>query len=284
MQTAIITDSTCDLPQALLAEHTIYVVPQYVIWGDEELNDLTDITAEIFFERLQTDPVAPKTSRPTPQDFLTLIEQARQAGAEEIVTILVSDKLSGSVGSARIVQQEVDIPFHIVDSKAVSAALGFQVLAAARARAQGADTQGIITAAEEARRTMRMFFTVDTLDYLHRGGRIGAAQRWIGTALNIKPALYVDIEKGEVAPGERTRTRKRAIEHLYQSFFEGIPSGSTLHVAVVHAVVDDEAQALAERIRTEHNPAELLVTSITPAIGVHAGPGVLGVGGFYTQG
>lgn len=278
---ALITDSTCDLPQNLLEQYNILVVPQYVIFGTEELNDLTQIDPAGFYERLRTDPHHPKTSRPTVPDFMTLIDKARSEGAEEVVTVLVSDKLSGSVGTAHQVQQEVDIPLHIYDSRTVSAGLGFQVLAAARARVEGADVAGIIAAAEDIRRRSRMWFTVDTLEYLHKGGRIGGAARWFGSALQLKPTLTINQETGEVGAGERTRTRSRALQYMSSAIFKGLEGDGALHVGVVHGDTEDDARQLADLIREKYQPETLFIESITPAIGVHGGPGVIGVGTYY---
>ncbi len=278
---ALITDSTCDLPQELLKQYNILVVPQYVIFGTEELNDLTQIDPAGFYKRLRTDPHHPKTSRPTVPDFMELIEKAQEEGAEEVVTVLVSDKLSGSVGTAHQVQQEVAIPFHIYDSRTVSASLGFQVLAAARAREAGANAAGIIAAADVIRRRSRMWFTVDTLEYLHKGGRIGGAARWFGSALQIKPALTIDQDSGEVGAGERTRTRTRALQYLSTAIFEGLEGDGPLHVGIVHGDTEKEAHEFADLIREKYHPETLFIEPITPAIGVHGGPGVIGVGAYH---
>ncbi len=280
---ALISDTTCDIPRDLIAQYDILLVPQYVIWGNRAYNDLTEIDAPTFYERLSRDPLHPTTSRPTVPDYLTLVEQAKANGAEEVVVILVSEPLSGSVPSARLAKQEVDIPFHIVDSMSVSMGLGFQVLAAARARQQGASAQQMIDAAAHVRRRLRVMFTVDTLEFLRRGGRIGGAAALLGTALQIKPSLYVDHTTGTIQPGEKVRTRRKALAAIYDAVLGDVTPTDRLHVAVVHGAAPEEAEEMAQRIQAEHNPAELIVTHISPAIGVHAGPGVLGIG-LYTEG
>jgi DegV family protein with EDD domain len=277
---ALITDSTCDIPADLLERYEIAFASQYLIWGREEYRDRVDIFPEEFYARLKADPNLPSSSQPTVSDFLELIDQAKKLGAEEAVIITISNQLSGTIESAQQAAEKADIPVHVVDSLSGGTGLGLQVLAAARAREAGGDAQAMIKAADRARQTMQFIFFVDTLDNLHRGGRIGGAARLIGSALNLKPVLYVDHKVGRVESGERTRTRKKALERIFQLFFEKIDITRPLHIAVVHSGVPELAQNMAARIRDAYQPVELLVTVISPVMGTHIGPGAVGISGY----
>jgi DegV family protein with EDD domain len=278
---ALIADTTCDVPADLIEHYGIYLLSQYIIWGTEELADGVDITPSAFIERLVRDPVAPKTAQPTASDFVRVIEKAKQAGAEEAVLILISSQMSGTINSAISAQGMVDIPLHIVDSKSISMGIGWQVLAAARAREAGGDAQAMVAAAEKARSTMTVMFVVETLEYLHRGGRIGGASKLVGTALQIKPQLYVDHTTGLIMPGERARTMTKAVERMYQSFIEKMDTSKPMHIAVQHVGARASAEAFADRLRREFPSAEILVGDASPVIGTHCGPGTFGPCGYY---
>ncbi len=278
---AVITDSTCDIPSPYLEQYQIYVAPQYVIWGTESFRDMVDMSPEEFYARLTRDSVHPKSSQPVVKDFLHCLEQAKEAGAQEAVIITISNQLSGTVKSAQQAADLVEMPVHVVDSFSASMGLGFQVLAAARAREAGGGAQELVDAADKVRRTIQVTFSVDTLDYLHRGGRIGGAARLVGTALQLKPQLYVDHSTGRVEPGERTRTRKRALERMVQILRNQMDLTKPVRVAVVHCAVEEEALAMRDRIEQEFQPVELVVTHVTPVIGTHTGPGALGLIGYY---
>jgi DegV family protein with EDD domain len=275
---AIITDSTCDIPLNMLKRYQIGVATQYLVWGTESYRDGVDIDNEAFYDRLANDPIHPKTSQTTPTDFAELI---RESGAREAVVITVGRQLSGTFDSARTAQDLVDIPLHIVDSSSVSIGLGWQVLAAARVRDRGGSIEEIIAAAEDVRdRIRRFFFTVDTLEFLHRGGRIGGAARLFGTALQLKPMLVLDHGTGRVEPGERTRTRARALRRIVETTFEQVDVGRPLRIDVMHGAAPDDARLLIEEVKSRCKPIELITGTVSPIIGVHAGPGVVGIGAY----
>ena len=279
---ALITDSTCDIPDDLLAKYDITVVPSLVIWGDEVLRDRVDIQPEEFYRRLETDPRFPTTSQPTPQDFQKVYSEATQKGASEIIAITVSSAMSGTIESARQAADVADVPVHVVDSRGPTMTVGWQVLAAARAREAGGDAQAMVEAAGRARATMVQFVCLDTLEYLHKGGRIGSAATFIGTMLNIKPLVYINHETGLVEPGRRVRTRKKSLDALVEEFFGQIDIRKTLRVAVLHGNAREAAERIAERIRREFAPAELLVNITVPVLGVHTGPRAVALAG-YTE-
>ncbi|HPV07222.1 MAG: DegV family protein [Aggregatilineales bacterium] len=277
---ALITDSTSDLPQNLRDEYCIYVAPLYLLWGNEQYRDGVDITAEEFYERLPRSTIHPTTSQPTPGDFMNLLEQAKRDGAEEAVIITISDKLSGTYDSALQAAEMEDIPVHVFDSRSVSMGLGFQVLAAARARDAGGDAQAMLAAAEKVRQHINIIFTVDTLEYLHRGGRIGGAAKLIGTALQLKPQLIMSAESGVIEAGAKVRTRKKALESVFTAFVEKLNGHRNLHITVLHVCAQEEAEQLAKRLQDQYHVDELIITSTSPVIGAHAGPGTVGVVGY----
>lgn len=279
---ALITDSTCDLPQALREQYAINVLPLTVIWGDEQLRDGVDILPEAFYDRLVTDPVYPTTSQPTPQDFLNIYERVQQQGAQEIVVITISSAMSGTYESAKLAAPIVDLPVHVVDSKSNSMSLGWQVLAAARAREAGGDVEAMIAAADAARKTMVYIVTLDTLEYLRKGGRIGGASAFIGTLLNFKPQIMVNHETGMVEAGRRTRTRQKAIQALYNDFFDRLNTSKPMRIAVLHNAALPEAEALAARVQAEFAPRELVISIVSPVLGVHTGPRAIALCG-YTE-
>lgn len=278
----VITDSTSDLPEDLRAQYDIRIVPLFVIWGKEQLRDKVDITPEAFYQRLPNDPIHPKTSQPAPGDFLAAYETAKKDGAEEIVVITISSAISGTYQSAKQAADLIDVPVHVYDSKSASMGLGFQVLAAARARQNGADVKGMIAAADAARQNMQFFITLNTLEYLHKGGRINTASRFLGTMLSIKPQIYIDHQTGLIEAGQRARTRGKALEATYQDFFRNIDVRKTLHVAVLHNAARAEAEEMAQRIRENYQPTELFITIVSPVLGVHTGPEAIAIAG-YTE-
>jgi DegV family protein with EDD domain len=277
---ALITDSGCDLADDTLHQYGIGMVPLYIIWGREELRDRIDLTPDEFYNRLVIDPVHPSTSQPHPQDFVQAIERARQSGADEAVIITISSGMSSTYNSALQAATMTDFPVHVIDSKANSLSQGFEVLAAARVRDSGGSVQGIVAAVEQVRSNLATMLYVDTLEYLHKGGRIGRAAMWLGTALNLKPQLYVDHATGKIEPGARARSRSKALEKMYQAFFDQLDTSKPLHIGIVHAQIPDDAQQFAERMQREFDPVEIHIGMTSPVMGVHTGPGAMAFCGY----
>ena len=277
---ALITDSTCDIPQELLDKYDIQVVPLTIIWEEDQYLDGVDLSAADFYKRLDEDPAIPTTSQPTPQQMVRAYDGARNDGAEEILMITISSAMSGTHESALKAAELVDIPVHVLDSKSNSMSLGWQVLAAARVREKGGTMEEMIRAADEARSTMVYIISLDTLEYLHKGGRIGGASHFIGNLLNLKPQISVDHENGTVAAGRRSRTRKRALQDLYDDFFSAVDSSKALHVAVLHNAALEEAQELVRKIEETHKPQELILSIVSPVLGVHTGPRAVAICGY----
>ena len=281
-EVALITDSTCDLPEDLIAQYAIEVVPCVVIWGTEQLRDRVDITPEAFYERLKTASTLPTTAHPTPGDFQAAYDAARSEGARAIVVIAISSQMSGTFGAASSAAQDYPIPVYVIDAHGPTMTVGWQVLAAARAREAGGGASAMIAAAEQARSTMVQFVCPSTLDYLHRGGRIGGAAHLFGSVLNILPLVYIDHETGIVQPGRLVRTLKRAQAALYDDFFAALDTspGRKLHIGVLHSGPVEAHAALVARIRAAYPEAEIIQNITGPVLGLHTGPGALALAGY----
>jgi len=271
---AIMTDSTCDIPVNLIEEYRINVVPLYVVWGDEELLDGRDIDNAGFYARLPQDPIHPKTSQPTPADFVHAIEEL---DADAVVVIALSAALSGTCDSALQARESLDVPVHVFDSRSLSMGLGWQVLAAAREREQGGSVDDMIAAAERVRDRLSLLLTVDTLEYLHRGGRIGSAAKLLGSVVQLKPVLEVNHDTGVLEVASKIRTRKKALREIIEETFRRLDTNESMRAAVLHGAAPGDAETLAEAIRERSDPQELVMAQITPVLGVHGGPGVVGV-------
>lgn len=277
---ALFTDSTCDIPQEMVERYEIGVLPAYVIWGDEQFRDRIDLTPQDFYRRLETDDVYPSSAHPSPAEFLDAYRHAQARGATSIVVLTVSSAMSGTYDAARQAADEFALPVHVVDSKGPTMSLGWQVLAAARVRDKGGDAEAMVAAAEAARARMAQLVYMESIEYLHKGGRIGNAVRLLGTLLKIKPVIYIDHETGVVNVETAARTRKRGIEALYRGFFKRLETEKPLRIAVLHGGVPEEAAALAERIRQEYDPQELLINITGPVLGINTGPNALALAGY----
>ncbi len=280
---AILTDSTCDIPEELIQQYEIQVVPLYIIWGEEQFRDRVDMKPIEFYERLVVDDQRPTSSQATAGDFIKAILHAVEAGATEAIILTISSAMSGTFEMASQAAKEAPIPVTVVDTKGPTMTLGWQVLAAARARNRGVGVEEIVHELEGIRGRMVQLVGMQTLDYLHTGGRIGDAAKWVGSKLNVKPLVKIDHQTGRVAPVSLARTHKALVRMLYKKFFEMVGTGRPLRIAVLHGNNMEEAQALADRIREEYTPEELLMNMTGPVLGINTGPGALALCG-YTEG
>lgn len=279
----IITDSTCDIPDSLLKQYHIQVVPAYIFWGEDQYRDRVNLQPEDFYKGLQTRPQRPTSSQPNATDFKQAYEEAAKRGADEIITLTVSSAMSGTYQSAQDAAKLVNVPVSVVDSKGPTMTLGWQVLAAARAREAGKDIDYILTAVDQVRKKLAQFVAMDTLEYLQKGGRIGDAIKWMGTLLQVKPLVSINHQTGRVEPVTLARTHKSLVEAMYSKFFARLEGQAKLHIAVLHGNVQAEADALAERIRNEFNPVELLINITGPVLGINTGPGALALCGYAEE-
>jgi DegV family protein with EDD domain len=276
-KTAVVTDSTTYMPPDLVTRYNISVAPQVLIWGDQTFQDGVDIQSREFFTRLKTAKVMPTTSQVAVVSFQEIFQDLVNKDFE-VLAVLVSANLSGTVQSAVQAKEllgSAGEKIHIVDSQSVAMALGFQVLAVARALEEGASLKDAIALAEQAQKHTGLFFTPETLEFLHRGGRIGGAQRFVGTMLNMKPILA--IQDGRVEPVERIRTKSKAHTRVLELIVENTRGKSPIRLATLHANAAEEARALLTRAEQELHPVESIFTEVSPTVGTHAGPGTVGL-------
>lgn len=277
---ALVTDSTCDIPADWIKQYDISIVPMTIIFGSQQYLDGVELSAEAFYQRLPIERHHPTTSQPAPKAFAEAYRQAAAKGAEQILTITISSAMSGTMESARQAAQEASIPVHTVDSKSNSMGLGWQVIAAARVRQAGGGLDAMLAAVEQARKDMVYYISLDTIEYLSRGGRIGEAVKFLDSIINIKPLIHVRPDTGTVGASFPARSRKTAIEGLYKEFFRHIDTASPMHITVLHNNALPEAQSLAERVQQEYSPKELFISIVSPALGVHTGPRAIALCGY----
>ena len=267
----VVTDSSSDLPEELAVTHGVEIVPLTIRFGDREFADRREFGSGQFWETLKTSPDLPETSAPSAGSFRDTYERLAEQGADGIAVVCLSSSLSGTYQAAVIAaEQTTAVPVKVVDSHSVSMALGFQVLEAARAAAQGGGLGQVVAAAEAARQRTNLVAALDTLEFLQRGGRIGTTQALLGGLLNIKP--LITIEDGVVAALGRVRTRSRALATLVERAAGLGPS--VQEVAILTGAspdVEQFRQQLAALV-----PAHI-TAEVGPVVGTHTGPGVIGI-------
>lgn len=274
---AFVTDSTCFLPADLLKKHNITMIPQVLIWGEQTFQDGVDIQPSDFYSRLKTAKTMPSTSQISPATMQATFQPLVDQGFEVIGTF-VSSRLSGTMQSAvqaKELMGSAGAKVHIVDSLATSMSLGLIVLAAARAVEGGASLADVIAVAEKTKGNSGLFFAVDTLEFLHRGGRIGGAQRFIGSALNLKPILA--LKEGKVEGVERMRGKSKAHDRVLELIAEQVSGKPNIRIATLHANAAEEAKALLDRAAQQLNPVETIFAEVSPVVGTHTGPGTVGL-------
>ncbi len=271
----VVTDSTSDLPRDVVSRYGIQVVPQILMLGNQTWREGVDIDAPRFYELLRSSSLFPKTSQPSAAEFQDLFARLSQ-DASGIAAIHLSSDLSGTLNSAHAARAALpDLPIEVIDSRSVSMQLGFIVMAAARVAAEGGDLQAVCAAARAMIGKVHVYFIVDTLEYLHRGGRIGGATRLVGSALNLKPVLAV--LDGKIEPIAKIRTRRKALAKVFELLQEEIPAGSRAHMAVVNVAAPNEAAELFRQVEAAFHPVELLANDCGPVVGAHGGPGTVAV-------
>ena len=274
---AVITDSTAYLPDALLKAYSITVTPQILIWGEETFRDGVDIMPDDFYKRLETAKIMPTTSQVAIVDMKAAYEKLLESGYD-VLGIFISAKLSGTMQSAtqgrEMLPKALD-RISIVDSNSTAMAMGFQVLAAARAAQDGANLAECKKLAEKAREHTGVYFVVDTLEFLRRGGRIGGAQALLGSALNIKPIL--ELRDGRIESVEKVRTKSKAMERMIELVALHVASRTPVRLATLHANAETAARAALKTAALQLQPIETVFASVSPAIGTHAGPGTVGL-------
>ncbi|MET9499954.1 DegV family protein [Streptomyces sp. NPDC006552] len=270
---AIVTDSTAYLPQRTMEDHTITAVPLTVVLGDRALEEGTEISARSVAEALRKRRSV-TTSRPSPELFAQTYRKVAEAGATGIVSLHLSAEFSGTYDAAVLAARQAPVPVRVVDTGMVAMALGFCALTAAEVVDAGGTADEAVAAAEKRAAGTSAYFYVDTLDYLRRGGRIGAAQALFGSALAVKPLLQLD--GGRIELREKVRTASKAIARLQEIVAERAGSGQ-VDIAVHHLAAPERAEALSGWLRGHvPNLGELHVSEVGAVIGAHTGPGLVG--------
>jgi DegV family protein with EDD domain len=272
--TAIVVDSTADVPEAPERFPNWRVVPLYVRFGDESFRDYVELAPEAFYERLRLAEESPTTSQPTPGDFLAAYEEL--AGYERILSLHIAGRLSGTIESARTAAGMLGGErVRAIDSQSASAAIAMLGLAIQRRLELGTTDDEVDALVERYRRAAGLLFTVDTFEYLVRGGRVGRARGWAGELLNVKPILT--IRDGEVVPVKRVRGNRKAFLEFASTFEAATRDAPELRVGTAHADAPDRAEALRKLVLQTRPAAQIeVVTTLGPVLGAHAGPGTVG--------
>jgi DegV family protein with EDD domain len=279
-QVAVVTDSTSYLPDGVAEREGVGIVPLYIVFGGDRTVPETDITDyDAFFDELRGAEALPTTSQPSVGDFRAAYEPLLAEG-REIVSVHISGGLSGTPEAARQAKESLERDggggerIQVVDSTTAAGGLGFMVLAALKAAREGKDAEQVAAHVATARKELKLWFAIDTLEFLRRGGRIGAASAWIGSTLKVKPILTVE---NEMTPVERVRTSGRAFERMVDYLQQGRDSNADAW-SVQHISAPDQAAALVERGRELFDSEPTIVSELGPVLAAHTGPGLLGAG------
>ena len=271
---AIVTDSTCDLPDSLLAENNIHVVPLRIVYATREYRDRLDITAEKVYEMLEKE--IPKTSLPLTADVMEILDGLIAGGYTDIVYLSISAGLSGSYNLIRLlIQQYTGFNIEVVDSCTLSMGLGFLVLEAAREAQRSGDVKAVVARVNKIRSTMEALFVIKTLEYLKKGGRIGKVEATVGGILDIKPIIGVGLD-GVYHTLAKVRGFKNSVQKMLSMIVEEY-KGKRINVAIVHGSSTAEALVLLDELKKVAIVCESFVTQVCPVLGIHTGPGLLGI-------
>jgi DegV family protein with EDD domain len=276
--TIVVADTTCGLPRKLLEERCIPLIPQIVTFGEESYHDDRDLDIATFLSKLKASPTLPKTAAPEPALYYPVFEEARRKG-ESVIVVAPTSKASGTVRSAETAAQEFpDVDIRVVDTQTVSCNLGSLVLVADDMAKAGKSADEIVARLNDMIPRGRIYFLVDTLEYLAKGGRIGGAKKLLAELLEIKPILQV--RNGQVEAFEQQRTKKRALARLVEVVTESCKGGEDAYLCVLQVEAEKEAQVLVEELKSRVPVSTIPIYELPPAIVVHAGPKAMGVGFF----
>jgi DegV family protein with EDD domain len=276
---AVLTDSTAYIPEEIRKALDIHVIPLNVVWGERSYLDNVDITPEVFYEMLQKEPDLPTTSQPSAGAFKQVFEELSKNYAG-VVAVLISADLSGTVASALAAKEMMgEFPIEVIDSRLTTMALGMMAVRAAERALSGGDLTIVAAAARELIGKVKVMFVVDTLEFLHKGGRIGGAKRLVGSLLSMKPLLQ--LEDGKIAALDSVRTKKKAIQTMIGEFIKDAEGKDKVHLTVFHGVAEPEAKAVIEEIEKSYPLASKYLAKLSPTLGVHTGPGTVGIGYYF---
>ena len=276
--TIIVADTTCGLPRQILQQRGIPLIPQVVTFGDQSYHDDKDLDTATFLGKLKASPALPKTAAPEPALYFPIFEEARKMG-ESVIVVAPTAKASGTVRSAQTAAQEYrDVDIHVVDTQTISCNLGSLVLVADSMAKMGCSADEIVNKLNDMIPRGRLYFVVDTLEYLAKGGRIGGAKKLLAELLEIKPILQV--KDGQIEPFEQQRTKKRALARLVEVTTESCKGGDNSHLCVLQVAAEKEAESLVEELKARISLSNIPIYELPPAIVVHAGPRAMGLGFF----
>lgn len=270
---ALVTDSTADLPEVFTRECDAHVIPLRVLFGEKEFYD-GEISSEEFYTRLAAAQELPRTSQPSPADFVRLYSKLLEE-YQEIISIHISSGLSGTFNAARLAKEKLKGRIHLVDSKTISLGIGMMILEATRLIREGLDADNILAKLFKARTNIETLFTLDTLEYLQKGGRIGKVQSIMGTFLNIKPIVRVGDE-GIYHTYGRARSQERALTSIVQAFQDLSNGRKRIRFGVAHGAAHQAGTYLKEKLENALQMPASIFTQVGPVIGVHTGPGTVG--------
>ncbi len=278
----VVTDSTAYLPQHFVEQHDIRVVPLNVLFGAQSYREGVDLDYEQFYSTLASADELPTTSQPAVGEFLTIYSELVEAG-HEVISLHLSKALSGTIDSALAARQMLSEPdrVSVVNSLSTSIGLELFVRAALDAVDEGKSRDEIVASLEQLAERLHVYLVVDTLEYLHKGGRIGGASALLGTVLQFKPILF--LKEGKIEPWGKVRTKRKAVSKLVDIIEEKVDGKPIGKIGVTHAQVRDEAEALVRLLQQRLSCGDCPISQVGPVIGTHAGPGVLGVA-VYTKG
>jgi DegV family protein with EDD domain len=277
---AVATDSTANIPDEFVDDLNIHVIPQCLNWEGETFLDGIDITPSEFYQRLGQAKELPTTSQPSAGEFHEFFGKLADEN-QAIIGVFISEHLSGTIDSALTAADMMpDFPIEIIDSQSASMGLGFLAMAVARALKEGSTYKEAAQLARELIPFTHAIFVVDTLEYLHRGGRIGGAQRLLGSLLSMKPLLH--LEEGRIEPLARIRTKRKAVEKLLDVVAADTEGKGNLHASVIHAAAPEDAERFKQQVIERLDPVELIISELSPVVGTHTGPGLVGMG-YYTE-
>jgi DegV family protein with EDD domain len=276
----VVTDSAAYIPAKALGGLSIPVIPLWLIWDNERFRDGVDIDPPTFYRRLKASRTLPTSSQPSVGEFVDFFRHIA-TDADAIVGVIASARMSGTFANARAAQAQLpELAIRMVDSFSMSMGMGFVALAAARAAAAGLSLDDVVAAAEEMRTRVHFLFAVDTLEYLHRGGRIGGAKRLLGTALKIKPLLH--FEGGQIEALAQVRTKRKALARMLEVAEERLGGRQMAEVAVPDIDNPEEGDVVAEQVKERFGVSTVYRCTVSPVVGTHAGPGTVGLA-FYAE-
>lgn len=276
---ALVTDSTADIPSEIADAHGIKVIPLKVVFGDKEYLDGIDLQPDKFYKMLAQADKLPSSSQPAPSDFIRLYESLLKNNSE-IISIHLSTGLSGTVNAAKLAAKRFTGKIHVIDSKSISLGIGVMVMEAAKSIRSGFKTQEVIKRVREVRNNSEVLFTLDTLEYLRKGGRIGRVSGLVGSMLHIKPVIRVH-EEGIYVPFGKTRTQEQALAVIEKGFDHLARGREAVSLVIAHGAACEAASKLKERLENLFNIEASMFTKVGPVIGVHTGPGTVGAAVVY---